>query len=300
MAKSTKKPRALGRGLSALMADVETSHTSKPEADKNVGQREVAIDLISPNPDQPRRSFDKEDLQDLASSIEKHGVVQPLLVREIKKKSGTFEIIAGERRWRAAQIAQLHTVPVVVRKFTDQEVLEVAIIENVQREDLNPIEEAMGYDQLMTRFGHTQQEVSDAMGKSRSHIANLLRLLNLPKQVREMVSNGSLSSGHARALLSAEDPIQIAKEVVRRGLSVRQVETLMKQNKGSGATRPKGSTSQSKKQKDADTKALENELSAHLKMKVSIDFVSEEAGGKMTINFHNLEQLDDLMNSLSN
>ena len=297
MAKSPKKPRALGRGLSALMADVDVNTNASESASDQTPQSSISIDLIFANPDQPRRTFDEAELQELASSIESHGVIQPLLLRTRKSKSGTYEIVAGERRWRAAQLAKLHSVPAVIKEFSDQEVLEVAIIENVQRADLNPIEEALGYDQLMTKFKHTQQDVSDAMGKSRSHIANLLRLLNLPEEVKSLVVDGRLSSGHARALLTSKDPLEGARDVIRKGLSVRQTEALVKASNKSGSTgKPKGL----KHSKDADTKAIESELSAHLGMKVAIDYVSEAKGGQMTINFRTLEQLDDLLNALSN
>ena len=298
MAKNTKKTRGLGRGLSALMADVETSDTSSVDAPPKGGSEvtTLSIDLIFPNKDQPRKDFGQDDLQELSNSIAARGIIQPLIVRDRKSKKGTFEIVAGERRWRAAQLAQLHEVPVVVREFSDQEVLEVAIIENVQRADLNPIEEAMGYDQLMNAFGHTQQAVSDAMGKSRSHIANLLRLLQLPKDIQAFVQNGDLSAGHARALITSSNPKQLALEVIKQGLSVRQTEDLVKKPKAAAQS---GASSKSKPEKDADTKAIEAELSAHLGMKVSIDYVSEEKGGKMVLSFRSLEQLDDLLNALS-
>ena len=281
MAKPTKKTRGLGRGLSALMADVDITDQQSTQQTVGVSSLDIGIELLFANPDQPRRDFKPEDLEELATSIKARGIIQPILVRE-----------------RAAQIAQLHSVPVVVKSFSDQEVLEVAIIENVQRLDLNPIEEALGYDQLMTRFSHTQQEVSDAMGKSRSHIANLLRLLKLPSVIKDMVVDGRLSAGHARALIGVDNSVEIAKQVIKNGLSVRQTESLAKP-KPTVANKPKNHAT-TKAEKDADTKALENELSAHLGMRVLIDFVSEVQGGKMTINFRSLEQLDDLMNALSN
>jgi ParB family chromosome partitioning protein len=298
MAKPTKKTRGLGRGLSALMADVDITDQQSTQQTVGVSSLDIGIELLFANPDQPRRDFKPEDLEELATSIKACGIIQPILVRERIANAGTYEIVAGERRWRAAQIAQLHSVPVVVKSFSDQEVLEVAIIENVQRLDLNPIEEALGYDQLMTRFSHTQQEVSDAMGKSRSHIANLLRLLKLPSVIKDMVVDGRLSAGHARALIGVDNSVEIAKQVIKNGLSVRQTESLAKP-KPTVANKPKNHAT-TKAEKDADTKALENELSAHLGMRVSIDFVSEVQGGKMTINFRSLEQLDDLMNALSN
>jgi len=299
MAKNPKKTRGLGRGLSALMADVETGDAPSvnTSATPNSSPTSVSIDLVFPNKNQPRRDFDQEDLQDLSESIAARGIIQPLIVRHRKSKKGTFEIVAGERRWRAAQLAQLHEVPIVLREVSDQEVLEVAIIENVQRSDLNPIEEAMGYDQLMNTFGHTQQDVSDAMGKSRSHIANLLRLLQLPKDIQAFVQNGDLSAGHARALITSTNPKQLALQVIKQGLSVRQTEALVKKPQTTVSENQKPNM---KSEKDADTKAIEAELSAHLGMKVSIDYVSKEKGGKMVLSFKSLEQLDDLLNALSN
>ena len=190
------KRRGLGRGLSALMADVAETQTV---ASEGAAEQYVPIEKISPNPEQPRKRFDPQDLDDLANSIREKGVIQPLIVR--RRDDGTFEIVAGERRWRASQMAQLHELPIIVREFTDVEVLEVAIIENIQRADLNSIEEAAGYRQLMDRFGHTQEKMAEALGKSRSHIANLLRLLNLPENVLEMVRQGDLTAGHARTCL---------------------------------------------------------------------------------------------------
>lgn len=249
MADKPERKRGLGRGLSALMADVaETEAVAATGA--AAAEAMVPIEKILPNPDQPRKRFAKEDLDDLAASIREKGVIQPLIVRAATR--GTFTIVAGERRWRAAQMAQLHELPVIVREFSDAEVLEIAIIENIQRADLNAIEEAAGYRQLMNRFGHTQEKMAEALGKSRSHIANLLRLLNLPDAVIEMVRGGDLSAGHARALLSASDPLALARQVIKGGLSVRATEALVKKE-GAG-TPSKSSTSASKTEKDADTR----------------------------------------------
>ncbi len=282
MSEKRVERRGLGRGLSALMAEVATPPADSAPNERGTVQR-VAIDLLVPNPDQPRRHFDETALAELAASIREKGVIQPLIVRP---REAGYEIVAGERRWRAAQRAQVHEVPVVVRDFTDTEVLEIAIIENIQRTDLNPIEEAMGYRALIDRFGHTQEKLSEAMGKSRSHIANLMRLLSLPDEVQGMLRDGRLSAGHARALITADDPAMLARKVVLEGLSVRQTEALLK----APPSAPPGKNKA--KAKDADTRGLENDLSAMLGMKVEID----HAGGKgvMTIRYSSMEQLDRL------
>ncbi|MDC1275805.1 ParB/RepB/Spo0J family partition protein, partial [Ascidiaceihabitans sp.] len=211
MASGRDNKRGLGRGLSALMADV--TEAEKPVQGGPAAELFVPIEQIEANPDQPRKQFVQGDLDDLAASIKEKGVIQPLIVRVLD--SGRYQIVAGERRWRASQMAKLHKLPVVVRQFSDAEVLEVAIIENIQRADLNPMEEAVGYRQLMDRFGHTQEKMAEALGKSRSHIANLLRLLNLPSDVIELVRSGELSSGHARALVPAENASELAKLVIK-------------------------------------------------------------------------------------
>ena len=219
--KNTKR-KALGRGLSALMADIEPAKTTET-SEVAKGMMSVPIDSIEPNPDQPRKKFLKDDLDDLAGSIVEKGIIQPLIVRKTDDKNDIYQIVAGERRWRAAQIARIHSIPVIVREFNDLEVLEVAIIENIQRSDLNPIDEARGYQQLMSRFSHTQEKLSKVLGKSRSHIANLLRLLTLPEDVQRMLSDNIISIGHARALITRNDASLLAREVVRRNLSVREV-----------------------------------------------------------------------------
>ena len=225
-----KKSRGLGRGLSALMADVAPK-AEEPVSSAEVSRsdRSVPIELVFPNPDQPRRTFDEEKLDELTESIKSKGIFQPLIVRQRPGNQQQFEIVAGERRWRAAQRAKLHQVPVIVREFTDTEVLEIAIIENIQRADLNPVEEAAGYRQLMDRFGHTQEKLAEALGKSRSHIANLLRLLNLPDDVQGYLVSGQLSAGHARALITSDHPSELAKKIIAGGLSVRETERLVKQ-----------------------------------------------------------------------
>lgn len=289
------RKRGLGRGLSALMSDVAETEavvsTGPASAD-----RTLPIEQISPNPDQPRKRFADGDLDDLTASIKEKGVIQPLIVRATG--SDQFEIVAGERRWRAAQRAQLHELPVVVREFTDVEVLEVAIIENIQRADLNPVEEAAGYRQLMDRFGHTQEKMAEALGKSRSHIANLLRLLNLPDEVLEMLRRGDLSAGHARALIPAENPLALAQKIVKGGLSVRAAEALVKSERPDD----KPATAKTKTagpEKDADTKALEGDLSATLGMKVSLNHKPGQEQGQMTLHYKSLEELDELCRILS-
>ena len=219
MANTPKRQRGLGRGLSALMADIEqTVGDSGPVNSERRNELLVPIEAIHPNPDQPRRHFDADDLNDLAGSIRSKGIIQPLVVRAHPVKAGEYQIVAGERRWRASQLAQLHELPIVVREFSDLDVLEIAIIENIQRADLNPIEEAIGYRQLMDKFGHTQEQMAEALGKSRPHIANVLRLLALPEDVQALVIGGSLSSGHARALITAPNASELARLVVARGL----------------------------------------------------------------------------------
>ncbi|TVS03302.1 MAG: ParB/RepB/Spo0J family partition protein [Rhodobacteraceae bacterium] len=245
----------------------------------------IGIEQLVPNPDQPRRHFDETALAELAASIRGKGVIQPLIVRP---KGELFEIVAGERRWRAAQRAQVHELPVVVRDFTDTEVLEIGIIENIQRTDLNPIEEASGYRALIERFGHTQEKLAEAMGKSRSHIANLMRLLSLPDEVQVLLRDGKLSAGHARALITADDPAMLARKVVLEGLSVRQTEALLKAPNSKPAAQKKP-----RSEKDADTRGLENDLSAVLDMKVEIDHRSD-GKGTMTIRYLSMEQLDRL------
>lgn len=297
MAINKGKPRGLGRGLSALMADVvvdQDGSTRLQGADIS-----IPIEKISPNPDQPRRSFSKDQLEDLASSIKEKGIIQPLIVRINPKDSARYEIVAGERRWRAAQMAQLHQLPVIIRDFDDSEVLEVAIIENIQRADLNPIEEAAGFRQLMDRFGHTQEKLANALGKSRSHIANLLRLLNLPEFVQELLQEGKLSAGHARALITSDDPEKLAAKVVRDGLSVRETEKLAKASVDGLHVSKKPAVSGISVGKDADTKALEGDLSANLGMKVLLNHVSGQQNGRMVIEYKTLDELDELCRMLS-
>jgi len=296
MADKKDRKRGLGRGLSALMADVNENEavTARGPA---AAERLIPIEQISPNPEQPRKRFAQDDLDDLAASIKEKGVIQPLIVRA--RDNGTYEIVAGERRWRASQMAQLHELPVIVREFTDVEVLEVAIIENIQRADLNAAEEAVGYRQLMDRFGHTQEKMAEALGKSRSHIANLLRLLNLPEPVLEMLRAGEISAGHARALVPAQDPLGLARQITKGGLSVRAAEALVKKE-GQTEQRSIGSSEKSASpEKDADTRALESDLSGALRMKVRLDHQAGQEKGKLSIEYTSLDQLDELCRLLS-
>jgi ParB family chromosome partitioning protein len=295
MSNKQERKRGLGRGLSALMADVNESETVAAQGPSAADQL-IPIERISPNPDQPRKQFVTDDLNDLAASIREKGVLQPLIVRA--RDGGQYEIVAGERRWRAAQMAQLHALPVIVREFTDIEVLEVAIIENIQRSDLNAAEEAAGYKQLMEKFGHTQEKLAAALGKSRSHIANLLRLLNLPLPVLELLREGELSAGHARALIPAQDPLKLAQLIIKGGLSVRATEALVK-NELSGSAKSKPAGSSNAEEKDADTKALEGDLSANLGMKVSLSHKPGNENGQLTIQYKTLDELDQLCRLLS-
>jgi ParB family chromosome partitioning protein len=240
---------------------------------------------------QPRTSFDEEKLDQLAQSIMEQGVLQPILVRAHRTKEGEWEIVAGERRWRAAQKAQLHEVPIVVRDLSDRDTLEIALIENVQRQDLNPIEEARGYRRLMQEFAYTQETLSDHIGKSRPHIANLLRLLEAPEVIREMIADGRLSASHARAILHLPNCIELAQAIIAKGLSVRDAERLAQQKKAKRFKQPK-----EPREKDADTKALERDLTAKLGLKTEIAF--DGKGGALTIHYQSLEQLDDLIAKL--
>lgn len=291
------KMRGLGRGLSALMADVAIDQSDDTRSGTKRPDQVVAVERIRPNPDQPRRTFDADALSDLAASIREKGVIQPLIVRVAPEDATLFEIVAGERRWRAAQMAQLHELPVLVRDFNDTEVLEIAIIENIQRADLNPVDEAAGYRQLMDRFGHTQDQLATALGKSRSHIANQMRLLNLPDSVLGWLSDGKLTAGHARTLVGHPDAVTLAQQIITRQMSVRDAEKLVR--KPVDATRSGAGRAGRSRVKDPDTVMLERELSAALHMMVTIDHTPGQDGGKMTIAYRDLAQLDDLMRQLT-
>lgn len=293
---SDNKRRSLGRGLAALLGDEDEPAEAGGSVARN--NRIVAVAALEPNRFQPRREFDEEAIEALAESIRANGLLQPLLVRPIAddgEAAESFEIIAGERRWRAAQRAQLHELPVVVRDLSDREALEVALVENVQRRDLNPLEEAEGYRRLIEEFRHTQEELARIIGKSRSHIANMLRLLQLPERVKRLVQTGAISAGHARALLNAEDIEALAEEVASRGLSVRETEKLAQQVKAAAAdaSGSRAPRSRAGGEKDPDTRALEDELSAALGLKVSI--AARGQGGKLTITYANLDQLDEVI-----
>ncbi len=292
MSKKPIKNKGLGRGLSALMSDIQPAETTPNTATKP--DLVIPIEKIGANPNQPRRTFDDDALQDLAASIREKGIIQPIIVRTDPTDSQRYQIVAGERRWRAAQIAQLHEVPALVRSFTDTEVLEVAIIENIQRSDLNPVDEAAGYQSLMDQFGHTQEQMGRVLGKSRSHIANLLRLLTLPADVQQLLTDGRLSAGHARALVGRDDASEVARRILRDGLSVRDVEKLTKKLSKPSKQKPVPALT-----KDADTVQIENELSAHLGMKVNIQHNADTDGGKIVLDYKSLEQLDDLLRVLS-
>lgn len=290
--------RGLGRGLSALMADVDVAPRATADTKSSLnGVSEVPVELVFPNPEQPRKDFTESDLEELTASIKDRGIIQPIIVRTDPVTPNGFQIVAGERRWRAAQRAQLHTVPVVLREFDDTEVLEVAIIENIQRADLNPVEEAQGYRQLQDRFGHTQEQMAAALGKSRSHIANVLRLLNLPPEILTWMREGKLSAGHARALITSEQAVEIAKVIIAKNLSVRETEKLVKKKPEGAAEKP--ARPRSVGEKDADTRALEEDLSATLGMRVAIDHVSGEESGSISIQYRDFVQLDELCRRLA-
>ena len=278
------------------MGDMNSDPIASTESLQNISnERLVPVEKIYPNPNQPRKMFQEEKLIELANSIKTKGIVQPLIVRKKRGTKESFEIVAGERRWRAAQRAQIHELPVIVKEFSDLEVLEIAIIENVQRADLNPIEEAIGYKRLMDNFDHTQEGLSKEIGKSRSHIANLLRLLNLPTEVQEFLISGQLTSGHARALVTCENPLTLAKQIISLGLSVRDAERLVR-NTGQKKTKNKIKT----KEKPADTILLESDLSTALKMKVSINHEEGKEKGLISISYKSLDELDRISEVLLN
>ena len=294
---ATEGRRGLGRGLSALLGENEVSATLNPDAPRPAGQAwtlEVPIEFLKRNPDQPRKVFGEAEIDELATSIREKGVIQPLLVRPTGV-GGEYEIVAGERRWRAAQRAGLRELPVVIRNLADGEVLEIGIIENVQRVDLNPIEEALAYKQLMERFGRTQDGVAEVVGKSRPHIANTLRLLNLPEAVQGYVLQGQLSAGHARAIASASDPLGLARQVIDQNLSVRDAEALAR--KAADAEGRPQRASSAPRGKDADTLALEDDLSEALGLHVEI--LDRNGVGEVRVKYATLEQLDELCRRLS-
>jgi ParB family transcriptional regulator, chromosome partitioning protein len=283
----------LGRGLASLIGDVggEAAHVERPR-----NQRKVPIEFLKPNPRNPRRTFTEAELGELADSIKQHGLIQPIVVRPVKGAQDRFEIIAGERRWRASQAAGLHEVPIVPLDVSDSDALELAIIENVQREDLNAMEEAQGYHALADEFKHSQEEIAKVVGKSRSHVANMMRLTKLPAEVQAYISQGQLSAGHARALIGVPDPLAAAKRIVEEGLNVRQTEELA-HVEGVPVRKPQKARAGGGKTKDADTVALEKRVSDALGLAVSVNH--RNPGGTVQINYRNLEQLDEVMRRLA-
>lgn len=282
----------LGRGLAALIGDVGDEIGALERAR---GQRRVPVEFLRPSARNPRRNFTEEDLEDLTASIRERGILQPIIVRTIAGMVDAYEIIAGERRWRAAQRAELHDVPVILVEADDREALEIAIVENVQRTDLNAIEEAAGYERLIAEFGYTQNDLARVIGKSRSHVANTLRLSKLPESVRKMVSEGAVSAGHARALLSVSDPELMAKRIVDEGMSVRDIERVV-QEEARGETKS-AVPAKPKPEKDPDTRALEKALEEALGLSVSIAHRANGTG-EVKISYKTLEQLDALCHRL--
>lgn len=296
--KPAKKPTGLGRGLNSLFGEIKRE---EPIGSDLVGGEEVAVDTetldglrsiaisaIRPNPDQPRQYFDNEALDELADSMKRRGVIQPIVVRPHGKN---FQIVAGERRWRAAQRARLHQVPAIVRQLSDEETLEIAIVENVQRRDLNAIEEAEAYVKLSEDFGHSQAKLAELVGKSRSHVANIMRLLELPEAVRNLVAENKLSMGHARALINAPDPEELSRQVIKQGLSVRDIEKLVRKALGGGKPKRPQPTPIAG-EADADIRAVESHLGDLLGLKVKIQSNEPVGSGAMTIEYANLDQLD--------
>lgn len=284
----------LGKGLSAIMGEIDDEkNLSKPQ--KSAGIEMIELNRLFPGKYQPRRTFKPEELSDLIASIQTKGVLQPLLVRLRPGSSDTYEIIAGERRWRASKEAGIREVPVIIKDFSDKETLEVALIENLQRQDLNPLEEAQGYHRLLQEFHHTQEELASVVGKSRSHVANMMRLLDLPDSVKQYVEEGALSAGHARALLNAKNPEKLAKKVMEQGLNVRQTEQLaMTEGEKKPRTAQKVSVGG---RKDSDIMALEAELSSLLKTNVTIKWSGRN--GKITIECNDLDKLDQVLQRLT-
>lgn len=293
-------PSRLGRGLAALIGEDTAFALGDKEAPAPRGVREVPIEYLRANPYQPRTNFRPEDLEDLANSVREKGILQPIMVRPLAGEPNAYEIVAGERRWRAAQAAQLHQVPVIIKELTDAESLEIAIIENVQRADLNSVEEAAGYERLMQQFSYTQEKLSQLIGKSRSHVANTLRLLALPQGVRGLIEEGRLTAGQARPLIGHADADKLAREIVAKGLSAREAEALTRKPDAAsaGSKFAGGSTGGSRGEKDADTLALEKNISDQLGLKVEISFAGDK-GGDVKISYKTLEQLDEVCRRLA-
>ena len=279
--------RRLGRGLAALIGD-DTTEEAIVQDIRTL--RHVPVELLHPNPNNPRKHFAEEDLESLAKSLKDKGLLQPLVVRP--RADGSFEIVAGERRWRASQRAGIHELPVLIRELDDRETLEIALIENIQRSDLNALEEARAYRQLMDQYNYTQQQLADSIGKSRSHIANTMRLLSLPEAIQIQIENGKLTAGHARALVATEYPAEMADQIIKLGLTVREAEDLARRNSIAPETKSLGS------EKDADTRALEKTLTEALGLSTMIKHKST-GGGSVLINYKSLEQLDDVIRKLT-
>lgn len=300
--KLNPKDRGLGRGLGALFGDEEEDVHPTYNVDETIsqmGRKVVGIENLFPDPKQPRQYFDKEALTELATSIVEHGLLQPILVRPDKTREGMYEIVAGERRWRASQKAQLHEVPVVIKELSDDDAFQIALVENLQRRDLTSIEEANGYKRLMDEFGHRHEDIAKIVGRSRSHVANMIRLLDLPEAMHSMIDVGDISAGHARALIKADDPMELALKVIKDGLSVRGTEKLVADTQGRDIHHRGASTKKTGfSEKDADTLALEKEVSNQLGMNTTIDMTNANKG-KMTIHFSTLDQLDDVLQRLA-
>lgn len=308
--KQSGKPRGLGRGLSSLLGDAgvaATTGTAAPQPAAMAGDglpvqnlsglADIPVEWINVGPWQPRRRFDKEKLAELADSIRVKGLLQPILLRPQEDGANRYQLIAGERRWRAAQMAQLHVVPAIIREMSDEEAHELALIENVQRADLSAVEEAEGYRQLIDNFGYTQEQLSEIIGKSRSHIANLLRLLALPEEVSTLVVEGKLTMGQVRPLIGHPDCVVLARRVAEKGLSARQVEALVKAQKSSSATRAVD-TPPSRDVKPADIRAIEEEMQSKLGLRLDIDWNVDKERGRLIMHFNSLEQFEAVMAKL--
>jgi ParB family chromosome partitioning protein len=301
--KPASKPAPLGRGLSALFGDADASYQPKPIQPKTAavpapvsdrGLRTMPLAWLQPGAYQPRRSFDEDAIKGLAESIRERGILEPLLVRPLSDMKDAYEIIAGERRWRASQICGLHEVPVIIRDITDREALEFGIIENVQRQDLSPLEEAEGYQRLIDEFSYTQETIAKTVGKSRPHIANMLRVLTLPAAVKQMISSGELTLGHARTLVTAQNPLALAKEIVKKQLNVRQAENLAKHSSGRPIVTKKNN--EAAPTENQDVLALEKELERVIGLKVKIK--TEGKAGSLTLFYKDLDQLDEIIRKL--
>ncbi|MDX2028509.1 MAG: ParB/RepB/Spo0J family partition protein [Alphaproteobacteria bacterium] len=296
MTQQAAKPSPLGRGLSALFGDADASYQPKPAAPvtpaaERGGAKTLPLTWLQPGAFQPRRHFDQEMLKGLAESIRERGILEPLLVRAAPGAQDAYEIIAGERRWRAAQMAGLHDVPVLVRNISDREALEIGLIENIQRQDLSPLEEAEGYQRLLGEFGHTQEALAKIVGKSRPHITNMLRLLTLPAPVKQMIDTGALTIGHARALITSKDPAGLAQEIVKKGLNVRQAEALAQRHTAKPQAKKKAEATGS-----ADVTMLEKELERLVGLRVKIQ--TQGKAGSLTLFYKDLDQLDDIIKRL--